>query len=54
MFEIEWNTPRHYILVDFLNNLKLDYNNNNYDGKCCNPSFGLATNAMAYKGTGQE
>jgi hypothetical protein len=24
MFDIEWNTPRHNILVEFLNNWKLD------------------------------
>jgi hypothetical protein len=27
-FEIEWKTPRHNILVEFLNNWKLDPNNN--------------------------
>ncbi len=28
LFEVEWKTPFHNILVDFLNNWKLDYEDN--------------------------
>jgi hypothetical protein len=28
MFEIEWETPHHNILVEFMNNLKLDLEHN--------------------------
>ncbi len=28
LFEVEWRTPRHVILVEFLNNWKLDYEHN--------------------------
>jgi hypothetical protein len=28
LFEVEWKTPRHNILVEFLNNWKLDFKHN--------------------------
>jgi hypothetical protein len=28
LFEIEWKTPHHNILIEFLNNYKLDYEHN--------------------------
>jgi hypothetical protein len=33
MFEIEWKTPCHNILVEFLNNWKLDSNHNRIKNK---------------------
>jgi hypothetical protein len=28
LYEVEWKTPHHNIFVDFLNNLKLDFEHN--------------------------